>query len=84
MIDFGSRVDRIHNTYKASDYRERALLIDSSSFALGAAIVNAGIAFLLVATPAGWVALVVGGAVVVGAAAASIDMNYAVKNNSGG
>jgi hypothetical protein len=40
--------------------------------------------FLMVATPVGWVGLIVGGVAVAGtAAAASIGMNNAVKNNSG-
>jgi len=39
---------------------------------------------MLAATPAGWVGLIVGGVVIVGAAAAaSIGVNTAVKNESG-
>jgi hypothetical protein len=63
-----------------------------SSFALsaGAGIlaVNAGTAalgLLMVATPIGWVGLIVGGVVVAGAAAtASITTNNIVKGKSGG
>lgn len=54
----------------------------------GSAVVNMGsaaLAFLMVATPFGWVALIVGGVAVAGvAAAASIGMNSYTKENSGG
>ena len=67
------------------------MFIESSSFALsaaaGVAVVNTGgaaLTFLMVATPVGWVGLIVGGLAVAGTAAvASIGMNNAVKNNSG-
>lgn len=92
VIDFGSRVGNIHNSYQAGGNWERDLFIESSSFVAGAvtgtAIVNIGsaaIGFLVVATPIGWVGLVVGGVTVASvAAAASIGMNIAVKENSGG
>jgi len=92
VIDFTSRVGSIHNEYKAGGEWERELFVESFSFATsavtGTAIVNAGAAalgFLVVATPIGWVGLVVGGIAVAGAAAAgSIAMNNAVKDNSGG
>ncbi len=92
VIDFTSRVGNIHNEYKAGGEWERELFIESSSFAAsaitGTAMVNAGAAtlgFLVVATPIGWVGLVVGGIAVAGtAAAASIGMNSYVKSNSGG
>ncbi|WP_200897977.1 hypothetical protein [Arsukibacterium sp. MJ3] len=91
VIDFGSRVGSIQNSYKAGGNWEREMFIESSSFALsavtGTAVVNAGgaaLMFLMVATPIGWVGLIVGGVAVAGTAAvASIGMNYAVKNNSG-
>lgn len=91
VIDFTSRVGSIHNEYKAGGEWERELFVESSSFAAsaitGTAMVNAGAAtlgFLIVATPIGWVGLVVGGIAVAGAAAAgSIAMNNAVKDNSG-
>ena len=91
VIDFGGRVGNIHNSYKAGTNWEREMFIESSSFALSAAagvgVVNAGgaaLTFLMVATPVGWVGLIVGGLAVAGsAAAASIGMNSAVKNNSG-
>ena len=66
-------------------------LLESSSFALsasaGVAAVNVGSAalgFLMVATPIGWVGLIIGGAVVAGVAAgASMGVNFAVSGNSG-
>jgi hypothetical protein len=92
VIDFTSRIGKIHNEYKSGGEWERELFIESSSFALsaltGTAVVSAGTAtlgLLVVATPIGWVGLVVGGVAVAGAAAvASIGMNNIVKNNSGG
>src|SRR5690554_2923627 len=92
VIDFGGRVGSIHNSFQAGGNWERELFIESSSFAAsaltGTAVVNAGAAalgFLVVATPIGWVGLVVGGLAVAGtAAASSIGMNNYVKGNSGG
>ena len=91
VIDFGSRVGNIHNSYKAGGNWEREMFIESSSFALGATAgtvaVNVGgaaLTFLIAATPIGWVGLIIGGTVVAGAAAgASIVTNNAVKSNSG-
>jgi hypothetical protein len=63
VIDFGSRVDNIYNSYRAGDNWERDMFIESSSFAasatMGTAVVNAGgaaLTFLMVATPnrLGW------------------------------
>ncbi len=92
VIDFTSRVGNIHNEYKAGGEWERELFIESSSFAAsaitGTAVVNAGAAalgILVVATPIGWVGLVVGGLAVAGTAAVtSIAMNNYAKDNSGG
>jgi len=91
IIDFSSRVGNIHNTYKAGQNWEREMFIESSSFALstltGAAAIKAGsaaLSFMMVATPIGWVGLIIGGVAVVGAAAvASIGMNNYAKGNSG-
>jgi hypothetical protein len=91
VIDFGSRVGDVHNSYQAGGNWERDLFIESSSFALSAGsgiiAVNAGTAalgFLMVATPIGWVGLVVGGLAVAGTAAAvSMGVNTAIKENSG-
>ena len=84
LIDVGSRVGNIHNEYKADGDWERELFIESSSFALsataGVIAVKAGAAalmFLTVATPVGWVGLIVT------AAAASIITNDLVKGSSG-
>jgi len=91
-LDFGSRIGNIHNEYQADGDWERELFIESSSFAAGAVtgtvavnIGGAALAFLMVATPIGWVGLIVGGVIVAGvAASASIGMNGYVKDNSGG
>lgn len=91
VIDFGDRAGTVHSSYKAGDNWERTLFIESSSFALSASsgmiTVNAGTAalgFLMVATPIGWVGLVVGGLAVAGTAAAvSVGVNRAAKESSG-
>jgi len=91
VIDFGSRVGNIHTSYVAGDNWERELFIESTSFATsaiaGTAAVNVGTAalgFLVVATPIGWVGLIVGGVAVAGVAAGvSMGVNSYVKENSG-
>ena len=88
VIDFTSRVGNIHNEYKAGGEWERELFIESSSFAAsviaGSLAVKAGLGLLMVATPVGWVGLIVGGVAVAGAAAAtSMATNYAVKKDAG-
>ncbi|BBA36167.1 uncharacterized protein sS8_4237 [Methylocaldum marinum] len=88
VIDFTSRVGNIHNSYQAGEKWERELFIESSSFALsaytGLKVAEVGLVLLLAATPAGWVGLILGGALVAGAAAgASMGMNYLVKEHSG-
>lgn len=91
VIDFASRVGNVHNSYAAGENWERELFIESMSFATsataGVVTVNAGTAalgFLMVATPIGWVGLIIGGIAVAGVAAgASIWTNNQFKNNSG-
>lgn len=91
VIDFASRVGNVQNSYNAGENWERELFIESTSFALsaatGVAAVNVGSAaltFLLFATPAGWVGLIIGGVVVAGVAAgASMGMNSYAKENAG-
>ena len=92
VIDFGGRVGNIHNSYKAGTNWEREMFIESTSFvasaAAGIGVVNAGgaaLTFLMVATPVGWVGLIVGGLAVAGTAAvASISANNISKKMSGG
>jgi hypothetical protein len=91
VIDFGSRVGNTHSSYQAGGNWERDMFIESSSFALSAGsgiiAVNVGTAalgILLVATPIGWVGLIVGGIAVAGTAAAvSMGVNSYTKENSG-
>ena len=88
VIDFTSRVGNVHTRYKSGDEWERELFIESSSFAAsaisGSLAVKAGLGLLMVATPVGWVGLIVGGLAVAGAAATtSIVVNNAFKDNSG-
>jgi hypothetical protein len=88
VIDFTSRVGSIHNEYKAGGEWERELFVESSSFAFsavaGSLAVKAGLGLLMVATPVGWVGLIVGGVAVAGTAAAvSMGVNGLVKENSG-
>ena len=68
------------------------MFIESSSFMLsavaGVATVNIGSAalgFIVVATPLGWIGLIVGGVAVAGmAAATSMGINQVVKEDAGG
>lgn len=91
VIDYGSRIGNIHNSYKAGGNWEREMFIESTGFitsaATGSAVLNVGgaaLTFLMVATPVGWVGLIVGGVAVAGTAAvASIAMNDYSKQNSG-
>ncbi|WP_201276865.1 hypothetical protein [Microbulbifer sp. ALW1] len=88
VIDFGSRAGKVHNSYQAGGNWERDLFIESSSFAAsattGALIAQAGVTFLLAATPLGWTALIVTGLIVAGTAAtASVLVNNQVHKNSG-
>ncbi len=85
LIYVGSRIGNVHNEYKADGDWERELFIESSSFAVSAMagefVVKAGapaLMFLTVATPVGWVGLIVV------AAAASMGMNYVVKEEGRG
>ena len=89
-IDFASRIGNIQNSYKADGEWERELFVESSSFVLSAAAgglaINAGSAalgLLVVATPIGWVGLLIGGVAVAGTAAGiSIAANDLTKSNA--
>ena len=91
VIDFSSRVGKVHNSYRAGGEWERDLFIESSSFAAsalaGVTVVNAGTAalgFLMVATPLGWIGLIIGGVAIAGAAAgAALWTNSQIKSHSG-
>ena len=88
VIDFSSRIGNIHNSYQSGGNWERELFVESLSFTAstvtGIAAVNTGLALLLMATPVGWVGLVVGGIAIAGtAAAASMAVNNTFKDNSG-
>ncbi|WP_281555873.1 hypothetical protein [Thalassomonas sp. RHCl1] len=91
VIDFTSRVGNIHNTHKTGGNWHRQMFIESSGFALsavaGTLAINGGssaLSLLMMATPIGWVGLVIGGALVVGAAAgASMGANYIVTQDAG-
>ena len=82
LVDVGSRIGNVHNAYKADGSWERELFIESSSFAAsalaGTTIAKAGVTFFMVVTPAGWVGLIIV------AAAASMGMNYLVKEEGSG
>ncbi len=77
LIDFGTRVGNIKNSYKSGDEWERDLFIESSSFAASAGIGMLGLMVFTAATPFGWVLLI--GSV----AAASMGANHLIKDNSG-
>ncbi|WP_051302933.1 hypothetical protein [Psychromonas aquimarina] len=81
LIDFGSRIGKVHNSYLAGENWHRKLFIESSSFAASAltasTIMSYGLAFFTVATPLGWVCLI---AVAAGGA---MLMNDYLQENSG-
>ncbi|MDH3327168.1 MAG: hypothetical protein OEM38_10680, partial [Gammaproteobacteria bacterium] len=91
VIDFADRIGKIHNSYRAGGNWEREMFIESLSFTgstvTGSLVASWGVSaltFTLVATPIGWVGLIIGGAIVVGASAsASIYANSELKDNSG-
>ncbi|MCF6237083.1 MAG: hypothetical protein L3J70_12045 [Gammaproteobacteria bacterium] len=83
-IDFASRIGNVQNAYKAEGDWERELFIESSSFTLsalaGTITVGVGakaLVFVTVATPVGWVGLIVV------AAGVSMGANYIAKEKSG-
>ena len=83
VIDVVSRIGNVQNEYKADGNWERELFIESSSFGasaiMGGLAVKAGAAtlvFLTIATPAGWVGLIVT------AAALSMGTNHLIKENA--
>jgi hypothetical protein len=87
VIDFGSRVGHVHNSYQTGDNWEREMFIESTSFAASAGVgYVAGLAgaFLIGLTPVGWVGLIVGGVIVTAAAATvTINTNQVVRQESG-
>ncbi|WP_221892354.1 hypothetical protein [Teredinibacter haidensis] len=90
VIDFGSRVGTIHNSYQSGGDWEREMFVESLSFvgSAGAGIVAANVSaaalsLLMVATPAGWIALIVVGVVIGVAAGAAIATNSVLKKNAG-
>ncbi|VAW85988.1 hypothetical protein MNBD_GAMMA18-131 [hydrothermal vent metagenome] len=81
VVDVASRIGNVQNEYKADGNWERELFIESSSFAAsalaGTIAVKAGVTFFMIATPVGWVGLIVT------AATASVVANYIAKEKSG-
>ena len=100
VIDFGSRIGNITNKHKAGGDWEREMFKESLSFAIsagvGIATVSGGIALgnaaigsamgvLILATPFGWAALLIGGAAIAaGAFTASYHTNQVAKSKSDG
>lgn len=91
VVDFGMRASNVYDSYKEGKNWERDLFIESSSFAAsaytGGIVLDAGmtaLGFLVMATPIGWIGLIIGGAVVIGAAAyTGYEMNKVTKENGG-
>lgn len=91
VINFAGKTGNVHKSYQAGGHWEKELFIESSSFAASAIIGTgalkvgaAGLTFLMLATPIGWVGLIVAGTVVIGSAAgASIITNNYVNKNGG-
>ncbi|MCF6250998.1 MAG: hypothetical protein L3J75_06980 [Methylococcaceae bacterium] len=91
VIDFGSRVGNIRNSYQAGANWEKELFVESSSFAISATagivavdVGTASLGFLMLATPVGWIGLIAAGVTVaVGSAGVSIAVNSYVKEKAG-
>jgi len=87
VIDFGSRIGKVHTSYLAGDNWHREMFTQSLSFATSAAAsiaaIKGGLILLAAFTPAGVVGLVIAGsAIAVGAAGAAVVANYAVEKQS--
>ncbi|MBN8430381.1 hypothetical protein JF535_05880 [Microbulbifer salipaludis] len=90
VIDFGSRVGKVHNSYQTGGEWEKDLFRESLSFGLsagtGVATAKIGAAvlgILVVATPIGWVGLVIGGLAIAGASAgAAMAVNEVTQSNA--
>lgn len=88
VIDFGSRVGKIHNAYQGGRNWEREMFVSFvASAGIGIAAIKAGsaaLSFLAMAPPIGWLGLVVGGIAIAGvAAAASMTLNSEVQKRGG-
>jgi hypothetical protein len=94
VIDFGSRVNHIHDSYKSGGNWYREMFIESTRFAVsagsglavagvGSVVAEAALATFLVATPAGWVLAIIGLGVATAATAASIYSDKKIKENGG-
>jgi hypothetical protein len=94
VIDFGSRVSHVHDSYKAGGDWYREMFVESFSFATsvtageavavgGSAIAEAALAAFLVATPSGWVLAIVGLGVAAAAATASIYSDRVIREYGG-
>ena len=97
-IDFGSRIGNISNEHKVGGDWEREMFKESLSFAtsatigtltvsggvaLGNAAIGSAMGVLVLATPFGWAALLIGGAAIAaGAFTASYYTNKASKSLS--
>ena len=78
VVDFGTRVGKVHNSYQAGGDWERDLFRESLSFGVGAGlgiatakVGAAALGVLIAATPIGWIGIIVGGIAIVGVAAAT-------------
>ena len=90
VIDFGSRVGNIHNSYKAGENWERQMFIESTSFAASSSIgiVTAGaggsaLICLTALTPPGWVLIIAGIGVAIAAGTATTRIDDFIKTRSG-
>lgn len=88
VIDFGSRVDNIQTTYKAGGNWHREMFAESLSFVAGTAAATAvaetAFALCMIATPVGWVGIVISVLAVGGAAGASMWASESVRDGAGG
>jgi hypothetical protein len=91
VLDFTTGIAKINTSYQKGENWEREMFVESSAFVATAVIGEAAAevgALLLMATPIGWVGLLVAGAVIVGtagvAAVAAGAAKNKIENNAGG
>ena len=83
IYEFGVGVNKIRESYKKGDNWEKAMFVESAAFASSAAIGEAALTLLMMASPVGWVGLLVVGVVVAGTAVAAVKTNEYAHENAG-
>lgn len=91
VLDFGMGANKIRTSYQKGGNWEREMFIESSAFASSAIIAGAAAdvgALLLIATPVGWVGLLISGVIVAGtvgvSAMVAANAKEKLESNGGG